>query len=151
MVIPSVAVLIRREPEGRDLPLPRYMTPYSSGMDLLAACEGEIVLGPGERAAVSAGISIALPEGYEAQIRPRSGLALKHGLTLLNSPGTIDSDYRGPIKVIVINHGKEDFVIRRGERIAQMIVQEVRRAEWRETAELPPTLRDTGGFGHTGR
>lgn len=151
MVKPDLVLPVRREPEGKGLPLPDYMTSHSAGMDLLAACIGEVVLGPGERTAVSAGISIALPDGYEAQIRPRSGLALKHGLTILNSPGTIDSDYRGPVKIILINHGSEEVVIRRGERIAQMVIHAVSHAVLEEVEELPPTERNTGGFGHTGR
>jgi dUTP pyrophosphatase len=147
----TVTVTIRREPEGEDLPLPAYMTAHAAGMDLLAACREDVVLGPGERAAVSAGISIALPEGYEAQVRPRSGLALKQGVTVLNAPGTVDADYRGPIRVILVNLGREDVVIRRGDRIAQMVVAPVTRAVWKEASELPPTDRGAGGFGHTGR
>jgi dUTP pyrophosphatase len=147
----SVPILIRREPEGAGLPLPDYQTLHAAGMDLLAACQTEVILKPGERAAVPAGISIALPEGYEAQVRPRSGLALKHGLTLLNTPGTIDADYRGPLKVILVNLGREDVVIKRGERIAQMIISPVTRALLQEVDELPPTDRGPGGFGSTGR
>lgn len=119
-------------------------------MDLVSAEAQEIVLRPGDRRLVSTGIRISLPEGYEAQVRPRSGLALKHGITLLNSPGTIDSDYRGLVSVILINHSQEDFKVTRGMRLAQMVIQEVARAEWQETTELDATARAAGGFGHTG-
>jgi dUTP pyrophosphatase len=130
-------------------PLPVYMTDGSAGMDLCADIEGELSLAPMERALIPTGLAIALPEGFEAQIRPRSGLALKEGLTMVNSPGTIDSDYRGEIQVIAINLGEEPVVIRRGQRIAQMVVQRVARAEWQEVAELPASARQEGGFGHT--
>jgi dUTP pyrophosphatase len=120
-------------------------------MDLFAALDGELMLGPGERALVPTGIAIALPIGYEAQIRPRSGLALKNGISLVNSPGTIDPDYRGEIGVIIINHGQEPFVIRNGDRIAQMVIAPFIRAELKEVEELPPTQRGVGGFGHTGQ
>ena len=129
--------------------LPAYMTAGSAGMDLLADIDGELMLAPMARALIPTGIAIALPPGFEAQIRPRSGLALKHGFTLVNSPGTIDSDYRGEIQVIAINLGSEPVVIKRGERIAQMVVQRVIQAEWREVAELPDSESQTGGFGHT--
>lgn len=119
-------------------------------MDLVSAETQEIVLRPGDTRLVSTGIRISLPAGYEAQVRPRSGLALKHGITLLNSPGTIDSDYRGLISVILINHGREDFRVTRGMRLAQMVIQEVVRAEWEEASELDSTARAAGGFGHTG-
>ena len=119
-------------------------------MDLVSAEAQEIVLRPGETRLISTGIRISLPEGYEAQIRPRSGLALKHGITLLNSPGTIDSDYRGLISVIMINHGKENFTVTRGMRVAQMVIQEYVRVDWEETTELDATARAAGGFGHTG-
>lgn len=150
MVKSDLTVQIRREPEGADLPLPQYMTTHAAGMDLLAACEVELKLRPGERLAVSAGISMALPDGYEAQIRPRSGLALKHGLSLLNTPGTIDADYRGTIKVILVNLGQEEVVITRGMRIAQMVIHPVSRVKWVEVENLPASTRNTGGFGHTG-
>jgi dUTP pyrophosphatase len=146
----KITVSVRREPEGEGLPLPRYHSAQAAGMDLMAACAGEVAIRPGERTAVSAGISIALPEGYEAQIRPRSGLALKKGLTILNAPGTVDADYRGVIKVILVNLGSEEVVVKRGDRIAQMVIQPVIRAAWLEVEELPETERDTGGFGHTG-
>jgi dUTP pyrophosphatase len=131
------------------MPLPSYMTEGSAGMDLAADIDGELVLAPLARALIPTGIAIALPLGFEAQIRPRSGRALKHGLTLVNSPGTIDSDYRGEILVIAINLGHEPIVVKRGERIAQMVVQRVLQAEWREVAELPNSERQGEGFGHT--
>jgi len=146
----QIRVALKRVRHGSDLPLPGHMTSHSAGMDLHADLTEEIVLAPGERTLVPTGIAIALPDGYEAQIRPRSGLALKHGISLVNSPGTIDADYRGEISVIVINHGSEPFVIRRGERIAQMVVARFSRVEWQETDELTDTLRGDGGFGHTG-
>ncbi len=127
------------------------MTQHSAGMDLYADITEDVTLLPGARALVPTGLSIALPDGYEAQIRPRSGLALKHGVSLLNSPGTIDSDYRGEIGVILVNHGAEPFVVRRGERVAQMIVAPYSRIVWDEKAELDDTARGEGGFGHTGR
>lgn len=147
----NVQVKVRRTGNSADLPLPRYMTSHSAGMDLHADIEADITLKPGERLLVPTGIAIALPDGYEAQIRPRSGLALKHGIALVNSPGTIDADYRGEIGVIVINHGTEPFVIKRGERIAQMVIARFSRAQWLEVAELESTVRGDGGFGHTGR
>ncbi|TWJ19669.1 dUTP diphosphatase [Geobacter argillaceus] len=146
-----IPVRIKRlRPSGAH-PLPRYMTDSAAGMDLCADLTDEIRLEPGMRILVPTGIAIAVPEGYEAQIRPRSGLAIKHGVTLVNAPGTIDADYRGEIGVIVINHGSEPFVIRNGERIAQMIVAPVVRAVLVEVDELDDTVRGTGGFGHTGR
>ena len=132
--------------------LPLYMTPLSAGMDLCAALEGgEVVLAPGKWHLIPTGIAIALPDGYEAQVRPRSGLALKHGLTLLNTPGTVDADYRGEIGAIMINLGHEPFVIRDGDRIAQLVVHQVCRAELEVVDELPASSRGEGGFGHTGR
>lgn len=133
-----------------DLPLPRYMTAGAAGVDLYAAVEQDLVIAPGGRVLVPTGIAIALPENYEAQIRPRSGLALKYGLTLLNTPGTIDWDYRGEIKVIVINLGDKEYILQRGERIAQMIFNRVEKAELIEVEELDNTNRGSGGFGHTG-
>ena len=147
----SVPVEVKLEAEGEGLDLPRYQTAHSAGMDLPAAVNEELVLAPGERVLVSTGMSIALPPGYEAQVRPRSGLAAKHGVTLLNSPGTVDADYRGVIRVLLVNHGEEDFTIRRGDRIAQMVVAPVTRAELTPAPELPPSERGEGGFGHTGR
>ena len=146
-----VTVDIRVEEEGKGLELPAYQSDHAAGRDLRAAIEGEIVLGPGARALLSTGICVALPEGYEAQIRPRSGIALRHGLTLLNSPGTVDADYRGVVRLVLINHGKEPVVVRRGERLAQMVVASVAKAGLRVVDDLPPTLRGDGGFGHTGR
>ncbi|HET6420342.1 MAG TPA: dUTP diphosphatase [Geobacteraceae bacterium] len=131
-------------------PLPGYMTPNSAGMDIYADLETDLVLGPGERALVPTGIALAIPDGFEAQIRPRSGLALKHGITLVNSPGTIDPDYRGEICVIVINHGETPFTIRNGDRIAQMVFSRFFRAVLREISDLDETSRNSGGFGHTG-
>ena len=127
------------------------MTEHSAGMDLYADIAEDITLLTGSRALVGTGISIALPDGFEAQIRPRSGLALKHGVSLVNSPGTIDSDYRGEIGVILINHGAEPFMVRRGERIAQMVVAPFNRVIWDEQSDLAETARGRGGFGHTGR
>ncbi len=141
---------ILRLPHGSDLPLPSYATEGSAGLDLLAAVEGDIELKPGERRLVPAGIAIALPLGYEAQVRPRSGLALNHGITLINSPGTIDSDYRGEIKCPMINHGDTPFRITRGMKIAQMIIARHEIAEPTEVSELPDSLRGAGGFGSTG-
>mgnify|MGYP001294799321 FL=1 len=134
-----------------DLPLPRYMTAGAAGVDLYAAVEQDVAIAPGGRVLIPTGIAIALPENYEAQIRPRSGLALKHGLTLLNTPGTIDWDYRGEIKVIVINLGDKEYILQRGERIAQMIFNRVEKAELIEVQELDDTNRGAGGFGHTGK
>ncbi len=147
----SLNVAIQVFPHAADLPLPSYATEGSAGMDLRAAIAEPITLKPGERTLVATGIAIALPQGYEAQIRPRSGLAVKHGITMLNSPGTIDSDYRGEIKVICINHGQENFLIQRGERIAQLIVAAFTRVAWQATENLEETTRAAGGFGHTGR
>ena len=143
-------VAIQRLPHAADLPLPAYATEGSAGMDLLAAVGQDLVLAPGEIVAVPAGIAIALPDGFEAQVRPRSGLALKHGITVLNAPGTIDSDYRGEVKAILINHGREPFTISRGTKIAQLVVAPHARVEWREEAALETSARGTGGFGSTG-
>lgn len=132
------------------LNLPSYATAQSAGMDLSAALEDAIELAPGERALVPTGIAIALPAGYEAQVRPRSGLALKHGVTVLNSPGTIDADYRGEIKVILINHGTEAFTIERGMRIAQMVVEKFETVAWNKVEDLENSERGIGGFGSTG-
>jgi dUTP pyrophosphatase len=145
-----VRIAIQRLPHARDLQVPTYATPGSAGMDLLAAVDAEIELKPGARVAVPTGIRIALPDSYEAQIRPRSGLALNHGITLLNAPGTIDSDYRGEIKVILINLGEAPFRIARGMKIAQMVIARYEQAELAESDELPATKRDFGGFGSTG-
>ena len=149
----SIAVSLLRLPHSEGLPLPAYETAGSAGMDLRAAVPetAPLTLAPGARALVPTGVSIGLPLGYEAQVRPRSGLALKHGVTCLNSPGTIDSDYRGEVGVILINHGQEPFVIKRGERIAQMIISPVVQSSWVEVETLDETARGVGGFGSTGR
>ncbi len=149
-MIDQVEVAVRRLPHGSDLALPAYASAGSAGLDLLAAIEREKVLAPGERCLVPCGICLALPDGYEAQVRARSGLALKHGLTLLNSPGTIDSDYRGEIGVILINHGDAPFTVVRGMRIAQLVLAPVVRAVLAETHCLPKTARGANGFGSTG-
>lgn len=143
--------IIRVGKHSEGIPLPTYMSEHASGMDVFAACEKEIVLDPGERTLVPTGFAIAVPEGYEAQIRPRSGLVLKQGLTCLNSPGTIDADYRGEVGIILANLGKEKVTIHRGDRIAQMVIQKVERAQWVEEADLSNTSRNSGGFGSTGR
>ncbi len=145
-----IDVLIQREPDTADLPLPQYATPGSAGADLYAAVDEPVVLQPGERRRISTGIRIALPPGYEAQIRPRSGLADRFGLSMVNTPGTIDSDYRGVVQVILINLGQEPVTIRRGDRIAQMVIAPVVHAVWQEVAQLPATERAEGGFGSTG-
>jgi dUTP pyrophosphatase len=148
----SVTVAIRRLPHAAGLPLPAYETAGAAGMDLRAAVgeDEPLLIAPGAWAAAPTGLCIALPDGYEAQVRPRSGLALKAGVTCLNSPGTIDADYRGEIRVILINHGPEPFVVRRGERIAQLIVTPVSLATWVEVEALSETVRGAGGFGSTG-
>jgi len=143
-------VALRRLSHGEGLPLPAYGSPGAAGLDLLAALKSELVLMPGARAIIPCGIEIALPEGYEAQVRPRSGMALRHGVTVLNAPGTVDSDYRGEVCVVLVNHGSEPFAVKRGMRIAQLVVAPVSRVEWRETAELPESGRGAGGFGSTG-
>ena len=145
-----VRVALQVMPNGVGLPLPRYATEGSAGVDLAAAIAADMTLAPGARAAVPTGIAIALPEGYEAQVRPRSGLALHHGITVLNSPGTIDADYRGELQVILVNLGAEPFIVRRGMRVAQLIVAPVQRAEMVEVASLDVTGRAAGGFGSTG-
>lgn len=146
----ALEIAIRRLPHGADLPLPAPATTHSAGVDLMAAIREPMVLAPGARAVIPSGIAIALPEGAEAQIRPRSGLAIKHGVTVLNSPGTIDADYRGEVGVILINLGDQPFHIERGMRIAQMVVGSVQGARWIETDDLPETVRGIGGFGSTG-
>jgi dUTP pyrophosphatase len=143
-------IAIQRLTHAQDLPLPAYATAGAAGLDLLAAVEKELVLAPGKYAGIPTGIAIALPDGYEAQVRPRSGLTLRHGVTVLNAPGTIDSDYRGEVTAILINHGSEPFAIRRGMKIAQLIVAAYARVEWTQTTQLQDTVRGTGGFGSTG-
>ncbi len=150
MTTKPISISITRSDHAKDLALPDYATEHSAGMDLLAAVTENVVLKTGERKLIPTGLSIALPDGYEAQIRPRSGLALKHGVSLVNSPGTIDADYRGEIGVIVINHGAEPFTIERGMRIAQMVIAPYIRAQFSEVIELPTSARGTGGFGSTG-
>jgi dUTP pyrophosphatase len=148
--VEEVRIQIKRvRASSAPLPLPAYMTEGSAGMDLYADIEGDLELARMERALIPTGVSIALPMGFEAQIRPRSGLALKHGLTMVNSPGTIDSDYRGEIQLIAINLGQEPVIIQRGQRIAQMVIQRVIKAQWQEVSELSASERQTGGFGHT--
>jgi dUTP pyrophosphatase len=149
----AVKVEIRQLPHGEGLALPAYQSAHAAGLDLLAAVpeEAPLILTPGQRALVPTGLSIALPPGYEAQIRPRSGLASKHGITVLNAPGTVDADYRGEVAVLLINHGEAPFAIRRGERIAQMVIAAVARAELVPAPSLSATERGSGGFGSTGR
>ncbi len=146
----TVGIKVRRLSHGQDLPLPTYATSGAAGMDLLAAVDAPMRLEPGQRGLVPTGLSIALPSGYELQVRPRSGLALKHGIVLPNSPGTIDEDYRGEVGVIVMNAGQQAFVIERGMRIAQAVVAPVVRATWLECDDLDKTERGAGGFGSTG-
>jgi dUTP pyrophosphatase len=149
----TIKVDIRQFPHGEGLPLPAYQSAHAAGLDLLAAVpqDAPLVLAAGKHAMVPTALAIALPEGFEAQVRPRSGLAAKHGVTVLNSPGTIDADYRGEIQVILINHGPDTFTIRRGERIAQMVIAPVVQAQLVPVAALSDTDRGSGGFGSTGR
>lgn len=144
-------VLVQRHPQAADLPLPERATAHSAGFDLRARVDGPLVLEPGQRKLVPTGIAVALPAGFEAQVRPRSGLALKQGLTALNSPGTVDSDYRGEIGVVLVNHGDGPVTVRRGDRIAQLVVQRLPEVEMVEVETLPESDRGPGGFGHTGR
>ncbi|NWF56178.1 MAG: dUTP diphosphatase [Syntrophaceae bacterium] len=146
----KVRVKRLREKPGEQVFLPRYMTEHSAGMDLFADVEGEIVLKPGERKLIPTGIALAIPPGYEGQVRPRSGLALREGISLVNTPGTIDADYRGEVGVLLINLGQHPFRVRRGDRIAQLVVAPVCRADLELTGELETTFRNEGGFGHTG-
>ena len=148
MTAPTIQ--IKRLPHGADLDLPRYETALAAGCDVRAAIDAPITLKPRERFMVPTGIAIALPPGWEAQMRPRSGLAAKHGISCVNAPGTIDADYRGELKVILINHGAEDYVINRGERIGQMVIAPVFQARFEEVSELDETERGEGGFGSTG-
>ncbi|MDG0812472.1 dUTP diphosphatase [Cohnella rhizosphaerae] len=143
-------IQLKRLPGNEDVPLPRRMSEWAAGFDLHAAVAEPVVLTPGERALIPAGFAMAMPAELEAQIRPRSGLAYKHGITCLNSPGTIDADYRGEVKVLLVNLGQQPFAIERGERIAQMVFQRVPQVTIEETDELPDTVRGAGGFGHTG-
>lgn len=147
----KINVFVEQTEGGKDLPLPRYMSEQAAGMDLYAAVDEPEVLAKGAIKLIPTGLKIALPEGYEAQIRPRSGLAFKHGISLVNTPGTIDADYRGEIKIIMINFGDSDFVINRGERIAQMVINRIEQVDWTLTTTLEATERGDGGFGHTGK
>ena len=149
-LLEKVHVEMTRRAGCEDIPLPKYMSEHASGMDVCAAVERPTVLQPGEIALIPTGISVAVPPGYEVQVRPRSGLALKHGLTIVNAPGTIDADYRGEVGIILGNLGPAPFAVERGMRIAQLVVQKVIRAELELTEQLPPTERHDGGFGHTG-
>jgi dUTP diphosphatase len=148
----SLTVRVKRLPHGNGLPLPSYQSKSAAGLDVVAgvAEDAPVEIPPGARALIPSGVALELPQGYEAQVRPRSGLALKYGVTLLNSPGTIDSDYRGELMVILINHGAEPFVVRRGDRIAQLVIAPVAQAEIALADELGPTARGEGGFGSTG-
>ncbi len=152
MKAPVITVKIKRirGKRDQDLPFPQYMTERSSGMDLFAALDEDLILDPGQRRLIPTGIAVSIPEGYEAQIRPRSGLALRSGITLVNTPGTIDADYRGEIGVLLINHGEKPFQVRRGDRIAQMVIAPVVHARLEWTEDLDETIRSEGGFGHTG-
>ena len=149
MPSPEIQIRLKRLPHGEGLPLPAYATAHAAGLDVVAA--EELTIPPGARAAVATGFAIAIPVGYEVQVRPRSGLALKHGVTCLNTPGTIDADYRGEVKVILANLGDEPFPVRRGERIAQLVPAAVQRAAFAEVETLDETVRGAGGFGSTGR
>lgn len=142
--------IVRLRERDADIPLPQYATAGSAGMDICAAVNEDVILAPGETFLVPTGFAVELPLGYEAQIRPRSGLAIKHQIGILNSPGTIDSDYRGEVKIILTNFGKFPFVIKRGDRIAQMVVSRYSRVEWQEVSELQQSVRGAGGFGHSG-
>ena len=147
---PPLRVRLRRLPHAAGLPLPAPASPGSAGMDLRAAVEAEIVLAPGERRLVPTGFVVEIPAGWEGQVRPRSGLALRHGVTMANAPGTIDSDYRGEVAVVLINLGAEPYTVRRGERIAQLLIAPVAQVEWEETESLAESERGAGGFGSTG-
>ncbi len=147
---PLIKFLLLRPKLDADIPLPRYMTPQSAGMDICAALENDVVLETGEIALLPTGFAMAIPQGFEAQIRPRSGLAVKHGIGLINSPGTIDADYRGEVKIAAINLGKKPYIFRRGDRVAQMVIKRVYQARLEVVEKLDETERNTGGFGHTG-
>ena len=149
--IPTIKLLRIRPNDDADIHLPRYMTPHSAGMDIYAAVKKDIVLEKGEIALIPTGFAMAIPEGFEAQIRPRSGLAVKHGIGLINSPGTIDSDYRGEVMIPAINLGNKKYTLKRGDRIAQMIIKRVYHARIEVVEQLDKTVRNTGGFGHTGK
>lgn len=142
--------ILRLRASDKDIPLPAYETAGSAGLDVAAAVNGDVVIAPGDIALIPTGFAVALPDGYEMQVRPRSGLAVQHGITLINSPGTIDSDYRGEIKIPLINHGKKPFIVRRGDRIAQLVVAQVAAVCMVSVTHLSTTARNDGGFGHTG-
>jgi dUTP pyrophosphatase len=146
----NVRIVIKRLKNDQPVPLPQYMTEGSSGMDLFASLENDVILQPGERRMIPTAISVAIPEGFEGQVRPRSGLALRNGIGIINAPGTIDADYRGEIGVLLINFGKEPVTLHHGDRIAQLVISRVFRAVWEEAEDLPPSSRQAGGFGHTG-
>jgi dUTP pyrophosphatase len=146
----TVVLQIQRLPGSDDLPLPEYKSSHAAAMDLAAAVPASVTLAPGDRALIPCGFSIAVPDGYEGQVRPRSGLAARHGVTVINAPGTIDSDYRGEVMVALVNLGGAPFVVERGMRIAQLLVAPLPRVTWAEVDELPSTVRGAGGFGHTG-
>lgn len=146
----KINVYIMRTPSSSDLPLPRYMSAQASGMDLYANVEHSIIINPGKWSIVPTGIMLSLPDGFEAQVRPRSGLAFKNGVTVLNSPGTVDADYRGEIRIALMNLGEKDFVIKRGDRIAQLVINRIERVNLIETDSLPLSERGDGGFGSTG-
>ena len=150
MDMETIRVKIKKSPGNEDIPLPNYMSTNAAGMDLRAAVQEETIVNPGEIKLISTGVSVALPPGFEAQIRPRSGLALKHGVSILNTPGTIDADYRGEVGIILINLGTNPFMVKRGDRIAQMIINKVYQAHLELSSDLCPTERNGGGFGHTG-
>jgi len=145
-----IEVLVQRLPHAAELPLPSYATPGASGADVAAAVKEDVVLEPGERRAIPTGLVVAVPPGYEVQVRPRSGMALRHGITVANAPGTVDCDYRGELMVILINLSKERYTVRRGERIAQLVLTPVVQGTFSERDELPPSERGSGGFGSTG-
>ena len=147
----KITIQVKRLPGSKDLPLPRYMTSHSAGMDLYAAVDAEVIIKPGERKLIATGIAVALPPGFEGQVRPRSGLAVQYGIGILNAPGTIDPDYRGEVKVVLANFGQIPFSVKRGDRIAQLVIQRVTQAEWIVVHELPESERNDGGFGHTGK
>lgn len=148
---PVIQFMRLRPTEDADIPLPRYMTPDSAGMDICAAVDADTVLNPGQIALLPTGLAMALPRGFEAQIRPRSGLAVRHGIGLINSPGTIDADYRGEVMIALVNLGQTAYTVRRGDRIAQMVLQRVHQARLEEVTALDATDRGSGGFGHTGK
>jgi dUTP pyrophosphatase len=152
MELPPVIKFLRLRPESdTDIPLPRYMTPSAAGMDIFAAVEKDLVLEKGAVSLIPTGFAVAIPEGFEIQIRPRSGLAVKHGIGIINSPGTIDADYRGEVKIAVINLGRKTYSVKRGDRIAQMVIKRVYQARLKVVEKLDETDRNSGGFGHTGR